>query len=363
MSESKVIRRNSSGQSPGRKPSRSLSKPLSKDGASQLAKLSAEEVEAWLQKHGHAESAELFKRNAITGKMLEGLTDADLKDMGIAVMGERKNLLLLIENAVGPKDSGDRGSADADRGRLKKSDSTDYEGRRKPGQSPHRSPVRLKRWRKSSAAPSACAAPSPSVLLLIQQCGVQYAIPVVRILSGAVTDRAPLGIRLLAPTVSYILYLVVLSAIGYWLVTNETDAKRFFESVGETVLKFSGMTSSRYQSPPAGPFGVVVVSLGLSLVIFVWYIVLFANGQAGMHHYFFDLYVVDSKTSKPIGLLQVLVAACVPQLGFLCSLLRCIMLSGRADDRALDFESLPAFLRLHPLDRKISDSDRPDVRV
>ncbi len=35
--------------------------------------------------------------------MIEGLTDSDLKEMGIASLGERKKLLLLIENTVGSR--------------------------------------------------------------------------------------------------------------------------------------------------------------------------------------------------------------------------------------------------------------------
>jgi hypothetical protein len=144
MSDGKPIRRNS-GQSPGRRPSRSSSSRLGgkEGGSSQLSKMSVDEVAAWLQQHGHADAAERFKHNAITGQMLEGITDAELKDMGVALLGERKKLLLLIEDAVGPRDS-----TDSDRGRPTKSYSADHAGRHKPDQSPYRPPVRLiLRWK------------------------------------------------------------------------------------------------------------------------------------------------------------------------------------------------------------------------
>jgi hypothetical protein len=115
--QSKAIRRNS-GQSPGRKPCRSSSL------ASQLEKKSADAVAAWLQQHGHPDAADCFKDNDVTWEMLKGLTDADLKEIGVASLGERKKLLLLIENAVGPTNF--------------VSYSAGHEGSRKPGRSPSR---------------------------------------------------------------------------------------------------------------------------------------------------------------------------------------------------------------------------------
>ena len=95
LTQSKAIRRNS-GRSPGRKPCRSSSL------ASQLEKKSVDAVAAWLQQHGHQDAADCFKDNDVTWEMLKGLTDAELKEIGVASLGERKKLLLLIENAVGP---------------------------------------------------------------------------------------------------------------------------------------------------------------------------------------------------------------------------------------------------------------------
>jgi hypothetical protein len=124
MSSNKPVR----GQSPGRKASKSLSKEDAQHGAtSQLAMMSAEEVAEWLKKHGHGVAAERFKANDVTGDILETLTDENLKVVGIASFGERKKLLLLIENAVRPN-----------RGRRTEPYSDDHEGTRKPGQSPHR---------------------------------------------------------------------------------------------------------------------------------------------------------------------------------------------------------------------------------
>ncbi len=123
IDDGKPIRRNV-GQSPGRKLSRSSSsRSASKAGTtSQLAKMPVDEVAAWLHHHGHSDAAERFKSNDVTGEMLEGLTDAELKEMGVTSLGERKKLLLLIENAVGPT----------------KSYSADHKGSRKPGHSPSR---------------------------------------------------------------------------------------------------------------------------------------------------------------------------------------------------------------------------------
>jgi hypothetical protein len=65
-----------------------------------FAKMSAEEVEAWLQNHGVADMSEHFKAHGITGERLGLLTDSDLKEMGIASSGERKKLMQLLEADV-----------------------------------------------------------------------------------------------------------------------------------------------------------------------------------------------------------------------------------------------------------------------
>jgi class 3 adenylate cyclase/tetratricopeptide (TPR) repeat protein len=54
------------------------------------------EIESWLNKLGLSQYNEVFSRNAIDFTILPSLTDADLKDIGVAALGHRKKLLAAI---------------------------------------------------------------------------------------------------------------------------------------------------------------------------------------------------------------------------------------------------------------------------
>jgi hypothetical protein len=64
-------------------------------------------IRAWLAEQGFAKYAEAFANNAIGLDVLPELTDADLKDIGITALGDRKRLL----NAIASLASADRSSA------------------------------------------------------------------------------------------------------------------------------------------------------------------------------------------------------------------------------------------------------------
>jgi len=55
-------------------------------------------VDSWLQLAGFAELRELFRAHDIDAALLPDLTDADLKAIGIASLGQRKKLLAAITN-------------------------------------------------------------------------------------------------------------------------------------------------------------------------------------------------------------------------------------------------------------------------
>jgi class 3 adenylate cyclase len=57
-------------------------------------------IRRWLAEHGFAKYAEAFASNDITLDVLPDLTDADLKDLGVGTMGDRKRLLRAIASLV-----------------------------------------------------------------------------------------------------------------------------------------------------------------------------------------------------------------------------------------------------------------------
>jgi hypothetical protein len=75
--------------------------------------MSEEEVEAWLSKLGHPDAAKRFREGAISGDVLEDLTDTDLEKMGIAPMGVRKKVLALVKAGLksGPEAAAARSRA------------------------------------------------------------------------------------------------------------------------------------------------------------------------------------------------------------------------------------------------------------
>jgi hypothetical protein len=54
------------------------------------------DIRAWLAEHGFAKYADAFVSNAIGLDVLPELNDADLKDIGITALGDRKRLLRAI---------------------------------------------------------------------------------------------------------------------------------------------------------------------------------------------------------------------------------------------------------------------------
>ena len=54
------------------------------------------DLAAWLTEIGLAEHASAFAENAIDMTLLPELTDADLRELGISRMGDRKRLLAAI---------------------------------------------------------------------------------------------------------------------------------------------------------------------------------------------------------------------------------------------------------------------------
>src|SRR6516225_384128 len=56
----------------------------------------AGDIRAWLAELGLAKYAEVFSSNAIDLDVVRELTEADLKDLGVEAMGDRKRLLRAI---------------------------------------------------------------------------------------------------------------------------------------------------------------------------------------------------------------------------------------------------------------------------
>ena len=54
-------------------------------------------IRSWLESLGLALYAETFEENDLDVELAADLTDADLKDLGVASMGHRKKLLRAIE--------------------------------------------------------------------------------------------------------------------------------------------------------------------------------------------------------------------------------------------------------------------------
>src|SRR5215813_9674726 len=63
------------------------------------------DIRRWLVKQGFAKYAEAFARNDIGLDVLPELTDADLKDLGVASLGDRKRLLKAIASLSSAKAS------------------------------------------------------------------------------------------------------------------------------------------------------------------------------------------------------------------------------------------------------------------
>jgi hypothetical protein len=74
-------------------------------------------IRAWLAELGLAKYAEVFASHAIDLDVVRELTEADLKDLGVEAMGDRKRLLRAIASLATAKMSsarrphGPRGSA------------------------------------------------------------------------------------------------------------------------------------------------------------------------------------------------------------------------------------------------------------
>ncbi len=54
------------------------------------------DIADWLTSHGLGEYAPAFAENRIGADVLPGLTDPDLRDLGITALGDRKRLLAAI---------------------------------------------------------------------------------------------------------------------------------------------------------------------------------------------------------------------------------------------------------------------------
>jgi class 3 adenylate cyclase len=61
------------------------------------------DIQAWLAELGLAKYAEVFSSNAIDLDVVRELTDADLKDLGVGAMGDRKRLLRAIASLATAK--------------------------------------------------------------------------------------------------------------------------------------------------------------------------------------------------------------------------------------------------------------------
>jgi class 3 adenylate cyclase len=72
-------------------------------------------VEQWLRNLGLTQYAQAFAENDIDFDILAGLTDADLKELGVGSLGHRKRLLAAIDelrSASSPNTSRDRASGE-----------------------------------------------------------------------------------------------------------------------------------------------------------------------------------------------------------------------------------------------------------
>ena len=75
------------------------------------------DVEGWLHRLGMPGYAELFRRNDIDSDVLRGLSDGDLKELGITSLGHRKKLLAAIA-ALGKAPAPTEPSQEAERRQL-----------------------------------------------------------------------------------------------------------------------------------------------------------------------------------------------------------------------------------------------------
>ena len=64
------------------------------------------DVDAWLEEIGLSQYAETFRSNAIDGNLLYGLTNDDLREMGVMALGHRKRLLDAITALRATADGG-----------------------------------------------------------------------------------------------------------------------------------------------------------------------------------------------------------------------------------------------------------------
>jgi len=55
-----------------------------------------QQIEDWLKKLGMAEHAQRFAENRIDLSVLRDLSDQDLKDLGVAALGDRRRMLRAI---------------------------------------------------------------------------------------------------------------------------------------------------------------------------------------------------------------------------------------------------------------------------
>jgi hypothetical protein len=68
-------------------------------------------VEQWLRNLGLTQYAQAFAENDIDFDILAGLTDADLKELGVGSLGHRKRLLAAIDELRSPHRRTPRGIA------------------------------------------------------------------------------------------------------------------------------------------------------------------------------------------------------------------------------------------------------------
>jgi hypothetical protein len=72
-------------------------------GLEQYLMSNAGDIQRWLAEQGFAKYAQAFANNAIGLDVLPELTDADLKDIGITALGDRKRLLKAIASLSAAK--------------------------------------------------------------------------------------------------------------------------------------------------------------------------------------------------------------------------------------------------------------------
>ncbi len=71
------------------------------------------DIQTWLESHGLGKYAEAMLAQDISVDLLPDLTDADLKELGIASLGDRKRLLKLVAAAQSPQSGPAAGAATA----------------------------------------------------------------------------------------------------------------------------------------------------------------------------------------------------------------------------------------------------------